>query len=343
MELRQGTWAAVFVLASAGGGDELRLAPVEDARLVRAWSEELRLELDALEMTLAGNEIAASFESVEFVERRAFELTDEIAAAAEGRLTQFERAYDAGELAFELEVDGTPRASASGAHACAGCRVRFEYDAEKDEYVRERIEGTLGAEQLEGLGVALDLAGLLPATEVEEGATWQVDPELLREFFAAGGELGFAPAVLSADDLGVPSEVVLAGTLGSPHELFLPESEIAGEVEAKYDGAEEGLARLVFTLELTVVAALDEKYSSFALDGGDTSGRTLDVAAELEGELVVLWDSTANHLRSAQFRGELALDSELAFPFRMQPDADPLDFEGSYELSGEVEVGLAVR
>ena len=342
MDLRRLVLAAAF-LSVGGGGETLIFAPEKDARMVRVWSEGLRLGLDSLEMTLDGNEVGVSFEEVVFVQRRGFELTDVVAAATPDRLLEFERAYDTGELTFELEVDGATMASASGAHACAESRVRFAYDAEKEEYARELVDGALDPERLAGLGVALDLVGLLPEEEVEQGDTWRVDPELLREFFAAGGELGFAPGALTAAGLGVPNEVVLAGTFGSLHELFLPGSELAGKAEVKFEGVEEGLARLVLALELDVKAALDEKYASFALDGGDTSGRTLDVAAELEGELVVLWDSAANHLRSAKFRGELALESELAFPFRMQPDADPLDFEGSYELSGEVEAELAIR
>lgn len=333
----------VLAAGSAGRGERLAFAPAKEARLVRSWREGLRLELDAFDMKIDGNELGISFEELEFVERRGFEVTDRIAACADGRLLEFERAYDTGELAFELQVDSAAMAMASGAHACAESRVRFAYDAEEDEYARELLEGPLDTKLLGSLGVGFDLAGLLPPEEVEEGDTWHVDPELLREFFAAGGELGFAPGSLTATGLGVPNEVVLAGTLGSLHELFLPGSEVTGSVEAEYEGVEDGLARLVFTLELRITAPLDEKYASFALDGGDTSGRTLDVASELEGELVVRWDTAANHLRSAAFRGEVALEAELTFPYRARPDAEPLDFEGAYELSGEVEVDLVVH
>jgi hypothetical protein len=335
-------WVAAF-LSVGSGGDELLLAPAKGARLERVWREELRLGLDGIDLQIAGTPLKVTFEEVEFVEHRGFEATDEVEACAEGRLTEFVRAFDAGEMRFELEIDGATMAKAEGENACTGSRVRFRKNDGSDSYEREHVEGPLDEELLDGLAIDMDLAALLPSKGAAVGAKYAVDSERLRALFAAGGELGFAPAHITAEGLGVPTEVVLAGALGSLHELFQPANPLDGRVEAEYASLADGVARLVLTLALTLEAELDAKYSTFSMDGADPSGRKLHVEAELEGELVLLWDTDANHLRSAKFEGDLSLESALRFPFRTSPDAAPLDFEGSLELSGKAEVELAIR
>lgn len=334
---------AVALLGLGGSREELVFAPEPGARLVRAWSEGLRLELDGLDMKLGGHPLKVFFEEVEFTGRRGFEVVDEVGRCADRRLLAFERAFDTGEMRFEFQVDGTTMASAAGGHACAESRVRFEHDEETDAYERELVEGPMDAELLDGLGVDMDLAMLLPTEELAEGATYTLEPELLRTFFAAGGELVFAPSELTAEGLGVPNEVVLAASFGSLRELFLGARELDGKVDAKYEGHADGNARLVLTLDLALACELDAKYSAFSLDDGGPAERQLRLAAELEGELLLLWDTTAHHLNSAKFAGEVTMEGTMAFPFRPSPDADPLDFEGSYELSGEGEVELAIR
>jgi len=333
---------AVLALWAGAEGERLVLDPPAGTRIVRVWSEYLRLELDTLEMTLDGQPVNVTFEELDFVQRRGLEFADVIERCTDGRLRAFERTYDTGELGFELEVDGQSMASVVGSNASAETRVRFEHDAEQDTYEREIVEGPLDPGALEGLAIEADLTALLPGGEVEEGATWTLEPEVLREFFAGGGELGFAPTQLSTGDLGVPGEVVLAGTFASLHELFLPGSELSGRAEARYAGIEKGLARIDLELELDVLAHAGAKFSTFAMSGWQ-SERTLDIEAEVEGKLRVLWNVAAKRLESALFRGEVALEAELSFPLRLRPDAAPVTFEGTYELAGEAEVELAVR
>jgi hypothetical protein len=225
--------------------------------------------------------------------------------------------------------------------------VRFVYDSEEERYTKERIEGEIDAELMDRLEPDLDLLEFLPAGEVEAGATWELDPEALRHFFAAGGDLGFEVTEAVAEMEGVvPREILVAGALGSLHELFAPGSELSGKVEASYAGEHESgseLARL--ELEIHVEARIDLGARLQLLLGEDVlpGHREFTVEGELEGRLVVLWNQARKHLGSARFEGEASLSGHLVFPVEIAEGHPALEFVGDYELAGEAEVELVVE
>lgn len=344
--MRRGGWFVIAVFASGarlGSADEVRFAPEEGSELERSWSEALDLEVDSLEETLDGNPVDVPFSSLVFQARRAFAVEDVLTAVEGGRATDLERTFGASSLEFDLRLDGEPLGHARGASPCEGSVVRFALDPETGEFERSLEEGGIEDERLARLEPDLDLSALLPAGEVEEGATWELEPLALRRFFAAGGDLGFEPTERKAEMSGVPPEILVAGALGSLHELFSVAEELTGKVEASYAGREESdgpaLARIELELEVAAEADLGER---LCLLMDDREERSFELSGEIEGKLVVLWDLESGHLRSARFEGDAALAGKLAFPMQVVADHPALRFVGAYELSGEAAVELEV-
>lgn len=335
-----GRLAAVVAFLLAGEG--LVFAPEPGTELERRWSEALELEVDTIEHTLGGTPIELPFDAIGFTVRRAFELADELEAVAGGRATSLVRAFDSAELGFDLELDGETVGELTGQHACAGTELRFRWDEEKEAYTRERLAGELDSEALERLEPDLDLTALLPAGELEPGDTFEPPLAALRAFFRAGGDLGWHPESIRLTRDDVPPELLIAGALGTLSELLAPEAELTGRLEGTFDGSDEedGTARLVYALDLELAADLGERFRAYMKDATETS-HALELSAELEGELVLLWDVAARRPRSARFEGEVSIEGELTFPLHGAGDSAPQPFVGEYELSGTAVVELA--
>ena len=346
MGTRTRTWVSLLATATlAGIADEIVFAPEPGTKLERRWSETLRLEVDSLEETLGGNAVNVPFDRIEFEERRAFEVADELTRSDGGRPVDLKREFTASSLALALRLDGNPVGHVEGRHACDDGVVRFVYDPDEEEYTREQLEGDIDEDRLQELEPDLDLLPLLPAGEVDVGAEWELEPAALRRFFSAGGGLGFEAAEVVPEMAGAPSEILVAGALGSVHELFGPGTELSGTAKASYAKQDEGegLARLEVELDLQVQADLGERFRSMLGSDALASTHRFRVGAEVEGTLVVLWDRGGRHLRSARFEGDVTMTGHLVFPLRLFEGAEPQEFVGDYELSGEAEVELAVE
>jgi hypothetical protein len=329
--------AVVFVLS-----DRIAFGPEPGTEIERRWTEELELEVDALEQTIGGNPVDLPFDALEFAARRSFVVADELAEVGEGRVTKLARTFSDSALALELTLDGQDLGSAEGAHACDGARVDFAWNDEEGRYERELGEGELDEERLEGLESDLDILGLLPSGELEPGATFEPELDGLRALFRAGGELGFTLSSIQLKRSDVPAELLVAGALGSLHELFAPGGELSGTLEGRYAGREgddEGLARLEYELDLDIAADLGERFRSFMREATPDS-HALSLEVELEGELVVLWDLAAGLARSALFEGDVALTGHVRFLVQLAEGLPQQEFAGHYELSGEARVEL---
>jgi hypothetical protein len=346
-------WTSVALACAALGGvlGELAFGPEPGTELERHWSERLRLEVDSLEETLGGNPVQFPSNQIEFDERRAFELVDELAKSEGGRPVDLTRHFSASSLALTLQLDDQSLGRVEGRDSCGKSVVRFVFEPEEERYVQKCVEGGLDDERLERLEPDLDLLEFLPAGEVEADTSWELDPEILRRFFSAGGDLGFQPTEMVPEMPGVPREVLAAGALGSLHELFGPDGELSGKVKGTYAGKqkEEGgeevgeLARLEFELDLEIHADLGERFRSFVDESATASTHALRAEAEVEGRLVVLWDLARRHLRSARFEGDVNLAGHVVFPVQFVQGQEPLEFVGDYELSGEAEVELVIE
>jgi hypothetical protein len=337
--------AAALTLGGAGReGDAFVFAPEAGTELERSWAESLELEVDSLEETLGGTPVDLPFAAIQFHTRRSFELTDVLEELAAGRPTQLLRRFAGSELAFELELDGESVGRTEGQHACgaAGVAVRFAWDDEDGRYAAERVEGQLDDELLERLEPDLDLLGLLPAAPLEPHGDFQPELEAVRALFRAGGDLGYTLTRIQLDQAGAPAEVMVAGALGSLHELFAPGSELTGTFTGHYRGRDEAeaeLARLEYELDLVVTADLGERFRSFMVEASPES-HALELTAEIEGRIVLAFDLAARRPRSANFEGDVALQGHLVFPLRPPQGGEAQEFVGDYELSGEGRVEL---
>ncbi|HEX6883233.1 MAG TPA: hypothetical protein VF530_07610 [Planctomycetota bacterium] len=334
-------WMAALAALVMGMGETFVLAPEPGTELERRWKEELELEIDTIEHTIGGTPVELPFDAIGFTVRRAFELEDELEAVAGGRATSLVRAFGSSELGFGLALDGEAVGELEGQHGCDGTELRFRWDEEEEVYARERIAGELDDEALARLEPDLDLTALLPEGELDPGATFEPPLEALRAFFRAGGDLGWHPEHIRLTRSDVPPELLIAGALGTLSELFTPEAELTGRLEGRFEGTDEdeGTARLVYALDLELAADLGERFRAYMKEATEVS-HALELTAELEGELVLLWDVAGRRPRSARFEGEVAMEGELTFPLHGVEGGVPQPFVGEYELSGTVVVEL---
>lgn len=341
--MRTSTLGILAVSVLAGLAGELVFGPEPRTEVERRWTETMHLEIDALEETLGGNPLNLSFNRIEFEQKRSFEVNDVLTKSDGGRPVDLQRKFAGSSLAFALSLDDARIGRVEGRHACEHSVVRFVFDPEAEEYARELVEGEVDEERLEELEPDLDLLALLPPGAVEVGAEWELEPAALRGFFRAGGGLDFEAAEVMHDLDGVPAEILLAGALGSLHELFDPAGDLSGKVQASYASQDGGLARLEYELDLELGADLGERLRSMVGADADQSTLQFRVEAELEGKLVLLWDVSGRHLYSARFQGDASMKGHLAFQLSLVKNHPPQEFIGDYEVSGEAEVELTVE
>jgi hypothetical protein len=327
--------------------DELSLAPEPGTVVTRTWSESLELVIDALDETLDGQPTDLPLGEIEIEERRTFVLEDELVECSEGRPVEILRRIDEGTLESSVQLGGQPVGTVRGGSGLADAELHFHLAPEEEVYTC-----TLDGEELERevagtLDPDLDLIGLLPADATEVGATWEPGAPDVARLFAAGGEMGFVPTEVEIEMSGAPVEVLLASALGSLHELFGPGAEVTGRAEARRledRTDDDGTALACVAIELSLESEIDlgERFRRcFREASPDSHGLTL--AGEVEGEIELLWDRSAHHLRAARFEGDVALEGRVQFPVQPSGARNALDFVGDYELSGEATVELTVE
>lgn len=253
---------------------------------------------------------------------------DDITYESEGKI-----GFEAPTGAVEFDVSG------EGESELDQIGVKFDFDADKDEWVKTYAKDYEGREELlEPLWPSTEFLRLLPEDpeELALGDRWDVDGDALLDLLVPGG---YVPMTRTSD-LQVIEGV--ADPLLLPGAFDLLDGEVEGKVRAQLDAMENGTGIITFEVDVDVTKACIEELTR-VIDGIVPEGARLEVneanyAMALKGKGSLVWDLGAYHMRSFEF----AADAEIEIQIEVQ-----LEIGGEfsvYELSetraGEIRLAV---
>ena len=318
MKLLLAALAFAFVPPQA---DSLTLKFEQGAKLTKTLSMSMDLELDEVGMSIGDRDVPDEvLEKIEMTISVGQELQaeDEYAALEGKRVKELVRRYTKAsqtqKLHFEFPGAPTKDQDETVESPLVDKHVAFTWD-EKGEKYASAFRAEEGEQAwLERLQEAMDFEQLLPAEEVEEGATWKVDVKDFDAITLPGGSLSF-PA---KEKIG-----------GNPFE-----DGSKGEVEARYDGKREVDGR-----KLSVIHLRAQLKMSKEADASAAMPMDLSFTLELEGDY--LWDQERGRLQSYELEGpasmELSYSKELDVRGQKLPLVLELTLTGEFKLAGKIE------
>ncbi len=344
MQATSALLGSLLLVPFALPGDAPALVHKEGQTISRSWSLTTVRKVEEATLSLMGNDQDIGSGSVRS-NQQTLEVSDQIAAVAEGRATRFRRSYDS--LESERETEGieeteTLRLSAQeGASELEGQVVEFEQDA--GAWARSYGADSSGEpEWLDELAVDMDLAALLPVddeggpVEVAVGDSWDVPFSFIGDLLSPGGTL----QVHSKEDVDVPEGGISIQVPSTGDTARWDELE--GDLVATYEElvAEEGqprLARIVLEIDLSGEIDLVDELEQAASDrGAEESFTAATVERELTGRVEILWNLDASLPQSLEGALECAVTMDCEWTIA----AGEMELEIASDSSGTVEYAL---
>lgn len=342
---------APALLAFQPRGTSLAFTVSEGTSNTKTFTNSMTMSLDDMQMLLNGNESPMMPQiDMTIVSDLAVTVTDEYVKMGDGRPAKLARTYDSLEqtrtMEMEMDIMGQVQNqdSSTGSESdLLGETVHFTLT--DGEYVASFPSGEGDEKLLENLAEDLDLRGLLPDGEVDEGAEWKIAPIVLKDILVPGGDLKFVPDEAdSADPMGMDSE------MGDFEDWF--SDDIEGEILATFKGMKETdegvkVAIISITVELANAVDLTEKMqeglenADLPPEAGDMEMNSMDIEMELEGEATLLWDVAAGRAHSFDMESDIALLVDMS----MSVSAQGMDMEidQSMEFSGTMNASASVE
>jgi hypothetical protein len=305
-------FAPLALLALAPRAERLEFAPPADT--VAPMTYEIRggLSLGDFSVTIDGQDLSAQVPVADFAAELAMELSvsDRFLDVRDGRPTRFERSYQSSKsrLAMAEQKD-----EASDLFEVDGETILFEWSKSQDAYVLSFKDGEGRMEALEGLGADLHLRSLLPAGEIEVGATWQLEPEALVPALMLGMEVRTLTDTLDSGAVAEEFDDALNPLLEDILASFRARCELVGVRDL------EGRRCAEVKLTLEAEGELDGRAAILEALGGELDLEGIEVkidAAELRlvlgGEGKLLWDLDTDVAHSFALDAKLELSGELS-------------------------------
>jgi len=337
-----------FLLPTDSGATKLAFSVSEGATKTRTITNTVDLTLDDM-LTLMNEQEGPSVETEMSMESKLeLVVTDRYVELREGAPKKLRRTFDkvAQQSTVDVEnpmIDQTTEVPYRS--ALQGKEVIFTWDAEEEEYAITFPDDEGDQELLEGLHEDLDLRGFLPDGEVEEGEEWEVDPVVLAEVLAPGGDLKL-----------VPEEVEMAGGM-NPTDTGMGDfsawfSEgLEGSVKARFVGTREtaGVKVGEIAIEVDITSAVDmTEKSQERLERAELPAQveeieitSSDLQLELESEGTLLWNLDAGCALSFELKGEFELSADTTMEISAQGVVLQLetvmDFSGTLSSSSRIE------
>jgi hypothetical protein len=332
-------------LACGLPGDGVGFHPAAGTTLTKTFTLESELTLDEMETSLNGNPVDPKmFGGMEMTTSitQTIGITDEYVAVAQGRPSKLKRTFNdvssTTQVSMKNEMMGEQNQTIDGKSALAGLTVEFVWDEDQGKYSVGFAEGSEGEDELlEGLVENTDLRGFLPKGEVKEGATWSVDPQLLRDVLAPSGSVKIGPEN--------PPEGFQGQQQPSMDEML---GQFEGTVQAEYGGArnEGGTRVAVIKLKVEVSTAKDvtqfmaESMENAELpEGAEMDVESFDIEYAFEGEGELHWDLAAGLPHSLSLAGQATMTIDSVMMMSMQGTEQK--FENSMTMSGDQSVSVA--
>lgn len=338
-----------FLLPTESGGTKLVFSVSEGVTKTRTITNTVDLTLDNM-LTLMNEQEGPSVETEMSMESKLeLVVTDRFVELREGAPKKLRRTFDKVGQKSTVDVENPmidQTTEVPYRSALQGKEVIFTWNAEEEEYATAFPDDEGDKELLEGLHEDLDLRGFLPDGEVEEGEEWEVDPVVLAEVLAPGGDLKL-----------VPEEVEMAGGM-NPTDTGMGDfsswfSEgLEGSVKARFEGTREtasGVKVGEITIEVDITSAVDmTEKSQERLERAELPAHveeieitSSDLQLALESEGTLLWNLEAGCALSFELKGEFELSADTTMEISAQGIVLQLetvmDFSGTLSSSSRTE------
>lgn len=335
------TLLALFpaLVAFTPAAQRLAFGPESGTILAKTFTVETSMSLDNMDMLVDGNsppmDMEMEMSSDAVVE---FAVTDEYVEVGGGQVLKLARTFEdltvSNESSMSMSMMGEQNMSSSGESQLTGKTIVFSRDGDTGEVSTAFAEDSEGDDDLlEDLYLEFDFSGLLPTEEVEEGASWEVDPAKMVDVLAPCGDLKIDIEV-DGDDMGMSSgpdaSTDLRAVLG----------EIEGSVTATLSGFREDgdrqLAVIKLVVEIESAKDLTEMSREMMSDMGDNlpEGASMEVESfdselALEGEGELAWDVAGGHFASFSLSVEMGntIDSANSMNFGGQEMLQEMSME----------------
>jgi len=340
------------LLAGQPASSELVFQPAEGSSLTRQFVYTTEMALDDMSIEVDGEDMTPMIGDVgmEIENTMTYVVTDDFVEVDDGKVIQLQRTFD--ELAGESEVQvdaavASESTEATSSSELVGASVLFTWDEDLEEYTVSAAEdGDIEQDLLDGLDMGMDLSGLLPPDDVEEGDQWEVELAGLFGLIMPGGNLAMTPdqgmPELDGFDPEVFSDMIAEY---QNRALELMEEWVDGSIDATFAGLREVDGRELAVITLDIDLEIEADLASIAQSAVDALLSQVDipvpvtvsvdvaqVAGETSGEGELLWDLEGGFGRAL----ELSVDYEMAMDLEISADLDSEShsFGGEFEFSG---------
>ncbi|HVS18011.1 MAG TPA: hypothetical protein VMT18_05375 [Planctomycetota bacterium] len=347
--LLAGLALAPALLALALPLDEVAFRPSADLSVTRTIESMRNFSLDDMEMTMNGQPLPMDIQmEMDMSMTQKTVVTDVYGPVADGRHAKLKRTFEElalnGEFSMRMAMmpDGGQDSSIEGSSELEGKSVVFTWDEDEGAYVAS-FDGEGDQELLEGLEEDMDLRALLPASEVSEGDTWEVDVKKLRNVLALGGNLKVKPDADDAPEGGMP------GMDGMTDFSKMFDDVVEGNATAEYRGTRDvdGVACQVIGIKIDVRASADltdqlaENVSQSLPDGmGEVEVEHIDMELDIEGEGQLYWNPALGLAHSYEMTGTMSIIMDMGFAISM--GEQNISMEQNLTMSGTFQDKLAV-
>ena len=273
---------------------------------------------------------------------------------AGGRPARLKRTYDKISSHTDMTITAAmmpepTELSMVGESELEGEVVLFKWNAESGEYDLSFAEDNgSDAALLDDLAEDTDMRGLLPASEVSEGDTWEVDPNVLTGILAFGGSLKLD---VETDSSGGMAGMGAGGsTMPSPSEFL---GALEGTVTAESKGTREQDGARVAVIQLTISVTTAKDMTEFFQNASEHAElpegmememeyNGVDMEFGFEGEGLALWNLAAGHLFSFEMSGDTTTTIDMSMAMSVGGMGD-MDVDTSLTLSGNQTIKLTVE
>ena len=300
----------------------------EENAFLRTFESVAESQLDRISYAIDGEVVNETDDvdfTVESLERVI--VRDEIIEVEDGRPTDFRRTFV--ELIQEsTQTIGEDDVELESGSDLEGVTIRFLWDDDDEAFYAELDDDDddVDEDTLEWLRADMDLFGMLPDDDVEEGDSWEIDASAYLPLMWPGGLVDYFENEAEGYD---EFEQAM-------NRAVIENLEGEGTVTFEETRDEDGTRVAVLSVELAVESSVELEREEE--EGGDVTIE-LEIERDIEGE--VLWDLDNGHLYSAHFEA----DSEWDRTESRDVEHDGTDYELSqtFHFSGNVTYDVEIE
>lgn len=328
----------------------IAFAPAAGAELGKTFERRVELARKSQTVVMGGTETRELENVYELDDTLRLEVADTYVATASGRLDVLERRYinavsNYAERQSDELQEGLQSIELEARSGLIGRTVMFRHDEPSGETATSFASDSADAPRklLADLVPDTDLTCLLPKRPVSPGKSWSIPLDQLRAVLAPGGNLH-----LEADPKELPRGLETGATTDFSAWLDDLEGQALGTFEGLEDAHGHALARIAVQLSITSkqdqtlkARALASELSGDLGAGEDVYFDFLEVSLALEGNGVLLWDTTTGLPHSFELEGALGIVIDTGMTVTV--DDTQLEIEESSALAGSLELTLSTQ